>query len=247
MKKKGTLIIISFLTIILIGKKVNAKEIYYTNSKGVSFTKEQYDFYTYLTHDGYQEYVTQEMLDEIVNDNISTIQKKVIRLCPTDLKEPKRREDNTYVATSAKALSMGQYCSSISCRVFCELEWLGEPNVKSHDVMGSYLSGPTRVSVPSTTVSSSVHTGTHETVVYDTNGFGALIQVPNGDDIFIDQTYTYSGTGIIFYTYQHAMSGISYNNAQLFTIGLGGYGNVLDFYGAALGVYDDMPGVYMNV
>ena len=241
--KKIVGVIVLFL-IFSIGKNVCAKEYYYTNKNGVSFTKEQYDFYTYLTHDGYQEYVTQEMLDEIKNDDLSTIQKKVIRLCPI---ESNRRDNSTFVSTSAKTLSMGQYCSSINCRVFCELEWLGEPNVKSHDIMGSYLSGPTRLTVPSTTVSSSLFSGTHETVVYDTDGFGALIQVPNGDDIFIDQTYVYSGTGTIFYTYQHAMSGISYSNAQLFTIGLGGYGNVLDFYGAALGVYDDMPGVYMDV
>ena len=39
------LFVFLFIMIVVMGKDVYAEEPYYTNSKGVSFTKEQYDFY----------------------------------------------------------------------------------------------------------------------------------------------------------------------------------------------------------
>ena len=85
-------------------------------------------------------------------------------------------------------------------------------------------------------------------MVTDTDGFGTVVKLPDtSDTIHITQSYLYSGTGVIYYTYQHAMYSISLANAQLFYIDLVGYGNVLDFYGAATGFYDDMPGVYVEV
>lgn len=243
-------IVFLFVMAAIVGKNVYAEEIYYTNSKGVSFTKEQYDFYTYLTHDGYQEYVTQDMLNEIAGEDLESLDVKVVRLCPNPFKSASKgqtRDDEAYVATSAKSLAMGRYCTQSYCRVMAEVEWFGEPNITSYDVMGAYLDGPTRVGTPSTFLSTPTTGYEEETIVYDTDGFGAIIQLPAEEGIFIDQTFVYSGTGTIFMSYQHAMSNISLANSQLFNIGLIGYGSVFDFYGAAVDVYDDMPGVHMDV
>ena len=242
-----------FVLVSFLGSNVYAEEIYYTNSKGVSFTKEQYDFYTYLTHDGYQEQVTQEMLDEIAGQDLDSLDVKVVRLCPNEQKSQLRstyntQDDRLKVETSAKSLSMAKYCTPYYCRVLSELEWLGEPNSKSYDLMGAYLDGPTRLAVPTTSVVTTSGSKPEETIKYDTNGFGAVIKLPNeSDPPLISQSFMYSGTGVIFVSYQHAMSSISLADAQLFNIGLIGYGSVFDFYGVAADIYDQMPGVYMTV
>lgn len=243
------LLILLFIVISIIGKNVYAEDIYYTNSKGVSFTKEQYDFYTYLAHDGYQEHITQEMLDEIKGEDLDNIDAEVVRICPLpdNFGKNHNREDNTYISTSAKALSMGKYCVSGVCRIISELEWLGEPTVKSYDVMGSYLDGPTRLGTPIVFVSSTDDFSYEETIKYESDGFGAVVKIPTGDDVMIDLTFTYQGTGTIFVSYQHAMIGITYANSQLFNIDYYGYGNVFEFYGNAVGIYDNMPGVHMDV
>lgn len=234
-----------FVITIFMGQEVYAKEVYYTNSKGVSFTKEQYDFYTYLTHDGFQEYVTQDMLDEIAGADLSKIKVKKVGICPN----PPTRDDNTYIITSAKSLEMSNYCFGGSCRVYSEVEWFGDPTVKSYDLYGTYYDGTvSRIGPPVLVITSSDSGDDEETINYDTDGFGAVVQVPQtGDDIIMDLTYLYSGTGTVFVSYQHAMSPITLANAQLFNIDLIGYGGVFDFYGAAVGVYDQMPGVHMDV
>ena len=238
--------VLLFAVICISYHNVYAEGIYYTNSMGVSFTKEQYDFYTYLTHDGFQEHVTQEMLNEIANEDLDNIEVEVVRICPTS-KVVNRRDDNTYISSGAKSLTMGKYCVSGVCRIISEAEWLAEPNVKSYDVMGAFLDGPTRLGTPDVFVSSSDDFSYEEIIKYENDGFGAIVKIPTGDDVMIDLTFVYQNTGTIFVSYQHAMVGITFANSQLFNIDYFGYGNVFDFYGSAVGVYDNMPGVHMDV
>lgn len=250
--KKGLFLSLVVL-ILLIGSTVHA-ETYYTNHLGVSFTREQYDFYTYVMHDGFQEHVTQDMLDEIAHEDIESIEVSKVSICPNPMQQGNMGnlanplDDNTFVITSAKSLEMTVACNSVNfCRAFAYVEWFGEPNQKSYDVIGAYLDGPTRTSTPMVLVSTEDDFANEEVIKYETDGFGAVVPVIDGDDLMIDMTFPYSGTGGIFISYQHAMSYISLANAQLFNIDFVGYGNVFDFYGAAIGVYDEMPGVHMDV
>ena len=57
------------------------------------------------------------------------------------------------------------------------------------------------------------------------------------------QEYDVKGTGILYASYQHAMSTISLPSSKCYTVNFGGYGGVFDFYGNAYGVYDQMAGV----
>lgn len=248
--KKG--IVLIFITALFFcGNKVYAEE-YYRNHFGVSFTQEQYDFYTNLMHDGFQEAVTQEMLDEIANEDLDTYVINRVKLCPmpTIEREPggNLRDDNLYVITSAKSLEMVNACNVYgSCRMYAFVEWFDEPNQQSYDVIGAYLDGPTRTAPPIVLVSTSDDYSAEEVVLYESDGFGAVVPVLSGEDLEIDMSFPYSGTGGIFISYQHAMSYISLANAQLFNIDFSGYGNVFSFYGAATGIYDQMPGVHMDV
>lgn len=249
-KEMKYLIMFLLLTILTLGKSVSAKEIYYTNNKGVSFTKEQYDFYTYLTYDGFQKYVTQEMLDEIDGKDLSTLKVEKVGICPTEgLLESYQVQDNgAFYKTSAKALSMGKYCTADFCRIMSQLEWLGDPTNKSHDVMGAYLYGPTRRTDPVTIIGTDDNEYEEDAMKFEGESFGAVFQLPREQNIIVDQTFLYNGSGTIYVSYQHAMKEISLQDSLLFHLDTKGYGAVFDFYGAAADrVYDEMQGVYLEV
>lgn len=251
--KKLLFVVIMLIT--LIGKNVYAEdEVYYTNRNGVSFTREQYDFYTGLMHEGYQEVVTQSMIDDITGVDLDTLDVNIVRLCPNEwntgismgnINHP--QDDTYYIETSAKGLYMGTYCTASHCTATAMVEWFGEPNQKSYDLFGAFLDGPTLLGTPMVMVSSEVYSGSEETIKYETDGFGAVMKVPNGQEVYFDMSFMYTGTGAIFISYQHAMSSISLADSQSFHIDFSGYGNVFDFYGNAIGVYDHMPGVHMSV
>jgi len=240
-----------FAIVVFACKNVYAEEIYYTNHLGVSFTREQYDFYTYLTHDGYQEQVTQDMLDEIAGQDLDDLDVEVIRMCPMQHATLGNvnhvQDDNTYFATFAKSIAMGKYCVSGVCRIVSEVEWFGEANVKSHDLIGAYFDGPSLLGTPTIFLTTDVAYADEETIKYETDGFGAVVVIPEGETAYIDMSFAYQGTGTIFVSYQHAMEPITLANSQLFHIDPIGYGNVFDFYGAAVDVYDGMPGLHMDV
>ena len=205
-------------------------------------------------HDGFQEIVTQEMIDEITGIDLDSLNPRVVRMCPNEwntgvsMRNVNHTMDDTiYIETSAKGLYMGYYCGSTDCTALASVEWFGEPNQKSYDVFGSFLDGTTLVGIPMVSTSSEVTGYSADVIKYETDGFGAVLKVPNGEEVFFDMVYHYQGTGALFISYQHAMSSISLADSQLFHIDFGGYGNVFDFYGNAIGVYDHMPGVHMSV
>ena len=186
------------------------------------------------------------MLDKIADADLSKIKVKKVGLCPNN----PTRDDNLYVTTSAKSLEMSNYCFAGNCKVYSEVEWFGDPTVKSYDLYGSYFNGTvSRVDTPMIFATTSNGDNSDYSIIkYESDGFGGVIELPqNGDDIVLDLIYKYTGTGTIFVSYQHAMSTISLADAQLFNIDLIGYGGVFDFYGAAVGKYDQMPGVHMDV
>lgn len=250
MKKYGLLLLL--VVISFFGKNVFAEEIYYTNSSGVAFTKEEYDFYTDLAYDGYQERVTEEMLNEIKGKDKDSLNVNVVRMCLKDKNDgimTTQNDDNLFIETSAKSLSLSKYCTPFFCRAIAVLEWLGEPTVKSYDAMGAFIDGPTRLTEPDTVLTTDTNLYRAEFVHYEDDGFGALIKLPeeHDDNMIIDQSFMFEGSGMIFMTYQHAKNTISLNDASQFDIDFAGFGNVFYFYGIADKIYDDLPGVYMHV
>ena len=250
MKKYGLLLLL--VVISFFGKNVFAEEIYYTNSSGVAFTKEEYDFYTDLAYDGYQERVTEEMLNEIKGKDRDSLKMNVVKMCLKDKNDgimTAQNDDNLFIETTAKSLSMGKYCTPFFCRVVAVLKWLVEPAVKSYDAMGAFIDGPTRLTDPVTTISTGQGAYDPELVRYQDDGFGAIFKLPEetNENTIIDQSFMFEGSGMIFMTYQHTMYNLTLNEASQFDIDFSGFGNVFDFYGEAFNAYDNLPGVYMYV
>ena len=226
---------------------VNAKEVFYTNDKGFELTEDEYNFFKQV----YGEKFVKKYLDEDVYSQYSDIDFGTVQVTTkTSRQENANRfnpsRDNPIVYSTAKEVRMSKFCG-ILCRIVTTAEWYGEPSVKSYDDIGAYLNGPTRMAPPATAVYSSLSNGMDETTVYDSDGFGAVVLIPQGDDVIVTQAFTYQGTGHIYASYQHAMSQSSLTIAQQFNIDIIGFGHVFDFYGDAFDIYDEMPGVDLTV
>jgi len=243
--KKILLAVVFICTLLLSQKNVYAEEYYYVNDNGVSFTKAAYDFFGEFFYDGFQRYMTQDLFDQFVEEGFD-FENTVIEKASSILKQPGNTRDIPFYDTQSRSIDMSKACG-IVCRVSSTVIWHGTPIVQDYDVMGAYITGPTRITTPVTFINSSQGSDQPAAIVYDTDGYGAVLPVHNASDMIITQSFAYTGNGLIFMSHQHATSQISLTNAQLFTIGLSGYGNVFNFYGAATNVYDQMNGVYLTV
>ena len=248
MKRYMKYLILVICVMTMIGfKNVNAKEVYYTNEKGFSFTQEEYNFFKNVYGKKFvQKYFDQDVYNQYSDIDISTAQVNTKRVSTNGSRQNPMR-DNPYYYTPAKSIRISSVTSPVLNRIVQTVEWFGEPTVKSYDDLGAYLEGPTRITTPYTVIYSSLTNSTEEAIKYDTDGFGAVLQVPNGDDVMATQVFYYTGTGTIYGSYQHAASTSSLSIAQMFNIDVTGFGGVFDFYGDAYYIYDGMIGVDIDV
>lgn len=223
-------------------KEVNAKEVYYTNKNDVALSKEEYDFFTKMYWDGYQESMTKAEYEEFVNMDFLNAEFD----SKTKVFYPMQTRD-TEIATPAKSLKITKLCSD-NCRISVIATWLGNPTTRSYDVIGAYLDGVELQSTPNTSVVSTTETKVALNLKKQANGFGTSLLLPEtGSEIKIRQSYYVSKGGRVYASYQHAMRNSTLPTSQSFNISVFGYGNVFDFYGDAKGVYDEMNGVDIDV
>lgn len=229
----------------------NADDVYYTNSNNVSMTKEEYDFFSEMYWDGYQEYITEALYNKFhtygyFNGTIEKVEydenlnKNIIN------SEPSR---GLIHETTAKKLTMSKSCYGNFCFVDITLQWKGDPNIKSYDVIGALLYGNiTLLTEPDTVLHYSGGNLFYGDEYYVGDGFGTSVKLQNSSsNMIISQSYDLSGSGTLYASYQHATKNITKATSQKYTVGFGGYGGVFHFYGAAVGKFDQMGGVYATV
>ena len=251
MKKKLQVLGILLTAIFTIGisKNVYAKEVYYTTAQGIELTREEYDFLTTFYWSGYPDLMTQAQYDEFVEQNLLTSDvtiKKYTDTRPTLGTVNQNR--STSHSTSAKTLQIGSACLPTKCIMSMLVTWHVDPATKSWDVIGAYFSGVTLKSYSHTYVSTTTQTGYYTNLQTATNGIGNSVKLlEDGDDILISMGFTVTRGGTVYGSYQHAMNDTTLANSMLYNFSIGGYGGVFDFYGTAVGVYDDMNGVDIDV
>ena len=223
--------------------QVDAKEIYYTNSKGVSMTEEEYEFIGQLYRDGFQEHITQELYDNIIENNL--MEREIERKTIVHQDNPLLR--GSYHTTSYKSLSITKSCSSDNCLIILTLDWLANPAVRSYDVMGALFHNVTRLSTPVTFYADSISSNNTGTYKYASDGFGASLKLGTGTDLLITQQFYVSRGGTVFGSYQHATSAITLNQSRDYTFGIAGFGSVFQFGSAGRDAYDGMAGVDITV
>lgn len=245
MKKcsKILVLLILCLTCLFGQKDVSAKEtnIVYTNSNGVSFTQEEYDFFTKMYWDGYQNDMTQDDYNEFVSKDFLNAEFN----SKTVYDAPKTR--GTYFSSNYKSIKISKMCSD-NCRISVVVTWLVNPNIRSFDVIGAYLSGTTLQSTPNTRVVSSTQTKVPLNIKKQEHGFGTSVLLPDtGDNVKLNQDFYVAKGGYVYASYQHAVRNATLTTSQKFNISGVGFGGVFSFYDEAYDVYDDMPGVDIQV
>ncbi len=237
---KLLIVFISFIAV-----QVYAKEVtYYTNDNNVSFTKEQYEFFSSMFYEGYQDLVTQQEFDSYseIEMNPNIVNTKYF------ITQPLIQPFSTSISTTAKTLKISTSSSSTRAYVGVTATWKNDPNVRSYDLMGAYLSGVNLIGSVTTRVSySSGSTGSNEIKNFD-NGFGVSIKLPSsGSNVVVSQSFSTTFGGTIYASYQHATSYISLANSKCYTIGKNGYGNVFVFNNGMGSKFDAMTGVNISV
>lgn len=239
--RKRNLLFLILSSIMIVPTFVLAKEdVYYTNKNGVNLTQKEYDFISNMYWEGYQEFLTQEMYNDLKSDDIFSqpIEKKSIEF------KPKTR--GTVIQDSARTLSITKSCSD-NCLIVTLYEWKGEPTYKGYDVMGAYFEGTTLQNNPFTVVASSVEQSFCTNYKKETNGLGCSFKVVAGNDAQITQSFRVSKGGHVYASYQHAMQTAFLSESQDYTFSYFGYGNVFLFSEKVRHLYDEMNGVDIDV
>lgn len=218
--------------------KAAEEDVYYTNSNNVSFTKEEYDFFTAMYYEGYQDIVTPELFamfeKDVMHPDLVVTKKYTQYVIPTTR--------GTIVSSQYKTLQIS-YAKLTRCNVSISLDWHASPSVRSYDVIGAYLRNVTRVGTPYTTVSAGGITTIENDLKTTDTGFGVSILLPSKDYIKIAQTFNTTTGGEVYASYQHAKSNVSHSDSKNYSIGIAGLGHVFDFDSSVWSKYDAMEGV----
>ena len=242
MKKNLCFLFVLIFSLFIGILSVNAQDYYYINDNGVTFTKDQYDFISEMYYDGYQAYMTEDDMKYFDG----------VKMIPGTVEVKKYMEyDNEYQTrgniheTQSKILQIAKASNviAISCA------WKKSPNVRSYDLIGAYLNGPSIIGTPSAVISYSGGVVYPSATKQPSNGFGAAIKLPTGgNSIIASSTFNISGSGRVYGSYQHAKSSISLANANSYSISSSGLGQV--FYFSNINIrnkYDAMSGVFIDV
>ena len=244
MGKRIGLIIVALIAVMGFSKNVYAESnTYYTTTKDIELTKEEYDFLTQFYWNDYPDYMTKAQYEEFKNSDLLDRKLKVKTLVNPNENSVKSQEHGT----NAKVLKIAAACSN-TCQVNLNLVWTVNPSVRSYDVIGAYLSGVSLISHDMTYVVSTSGTTFFNNIKTAYNGIGNSVKLPaSGSNIIVNMTFTTTTGGVIYGSYQHAMSNTTLPVSKYYNFSLAGYGNVFSFYGSASGIYDGMGGVDITV
>lgn len=254
MKKKYNLIILTtllFAIFMFLTPNVHAEEEpYFTNNNGVSLTEAEYNYIKELYSENYLNLITLDVYNDLVDNGFmfQPIEKKGTLINDNDsLISGGASIQGYFHNTSVKGIIIAKTCNG-NCKMVVTLTWFGVPTIKSYDVMGAYLWGPTRVSNVITSTSSTAQGYSTIEIKEQSGGFGASFKLPqSGTNFQTIQQFTVTPGGTVYATYQHAMVNTTKAISQMYNISLTGSGRVLEFYGDATSVYDQMNGVYIDV
>ena len=189
--------VLSFGLIILTGLIIGAtnvlaeSDIFYTNSNGVTFTKDEYDFFTKMYYEGYQDYMTASDKAYFNGHDLRPDSVERVEIDEDEVKhaiEEPIQTRATVHETGSKKLSIAKSVSTYTI-ISVTLQWKSNPNVRSYDVIGARLSGTSLVNTPTTSLTYSGGSYTSSNTIYPSGGFGTSIKRPSsGSNIKVTQT-----------------------------------------------------------
>lgn len=206
-------------------------------------TEEEYQFIGELYKEGFQNHITQELYDNIINNDLMNRELNKKSVVVQD--NPFAR--GSYHTTSYKSLGIASSCSSTNCFIIISLDWLASPTVRSYDVIGALFHNVTRQSTPVTYYTDSISSNATGTYKYANDGVGASFKLGTGSSLYITQQFYVSRGGTVFGSYQHATKAITLNESRNYNFHISGFGSVFQFGSVGVDTYDGMAGVDIAV
>ena len=245
---RRSLYLVIVLSFFMFVSNAAAKSIYYINDKGVTFTKEEYDFLDYMFWEGSQDLMTQDDYSRFI---ASDIMHGELGQETTQVGSDIMPLDNTQVSDRTGLLKIAKSCDT-TCLISLTFRWQVIPTIKQYDVIGALFVDTESFNTPSVSVSY-----TNTTISYNSNmkrftkgtngssynGFGSSVALPSNDGAVVNATFRVMPGGHIYGSYQHASKEISLANSKKYTLSRAGEGGVFEFTGVAYDVYDRSPGV----
>ena len=239
------IVYLAFFCMMFVGISNVKASTYYTNTKGVNFDKQQYDFISEIYYDGYQDIMTQADLDKMIDKGVIGSEVHKYTLDEDGIINDNLRSTSVYFG--GRTLVIGVGCTSTICLTTLSAQWGGTPSIQSWDVIGFRTYNMTGVDPNLASIAGTGYSATYYTTSTQyksfTNGFGYSVKLGNSSNLGITTSMYSNAGGTAYGSYQHATVDVSLNTSKSYTIGIGGYGSVFHFNGSAYGVYDAAPGV----
>lgn len=245
-----TIVSVAICITLVSGIKVLAmgEEISYINGNGIELTKKEYEFVNEFYGGDFFNNMTQEDYEWIEDLHINTSDIEIETIYSNEFDGNFAQPYGTSFATNSKKISIAKSCNSI-CTIMTNLTWLTNPTIRSFDLIGARLVNTSLANNTITTkITSSNGTEYSSNNKILSNGLGTSVKLPSGaTNIIVQQKFFTKLGGTVYASYQHSTSNISLQTSLCFSIGVNGYGNVFVFYSDAIGKFDQMNGVNINL
>lgn len=247
--KKGLLIImaglVSFASISMVNAASQSDTI--TNKSGVVIPIDKYNALSNIYSSNFMSFMTQEQYDIIKDKDLSKVE--IVETTDADIPNNGISTCATEHTTESKSLTIINNSGYITL----SLSWYKVPTIKKYDVMA--VRKNSSVTLSSGYVFSQYYVSNNTLYVnhdkynqnFD-NGFGATFKIINGTNHEMDFSFTATGSGRIYGSYQHAShSSATLENAMDYTLSGSGYGGVILFNPKIESKFDAMGGVYLTI
>lgn len=226
---------------VVVGVEVKA-DSFYVNPNGIELTESQYNFISELYHDGYQEVLTQEEYDDLVEYNI--FNQPIESNSKTYYENPLGR--STSYTGYSRTITISKSCGT-KCAVTLKTVWSGIPMLQSYDVIGMRFKNTSATLYGSGNVSSSSYNVSYNSSSSNFkstgSGYGYSVKLGNAAGLVITTSATVNTGGTVYGAYEHSTSSISLDTSKSYNITSAGQGSVFAFTGNAVGKFDNVPGV----
>lgn len=218
----------------------------YINDNGIELTEKEYNFVNEFYGDDFFDNMTQDDYKWIEDLDINTnnIEIETIYSIDDNIMQPY----GASYSTNSKKLTIVKSCDSI-CTIITNLTWLVNPTIRSYDVIGArFVNTSLADNTITTKLTSSSGTKYSSNNKVLSNGLGTSVKLPSGaTNISVQQKFFTKLGGTVYASYQHSTSNITLQTSLSYSIGVGGYGNVFLFYSNAVGKFDQMNGVNIDL
>lgn len=221
------------------------------NKNGVSITEKEKKFIDEFYGEQFFENMTIEDYEWISDLNINTSTDITIKSTYSPMINAVNENNikkSPQHQTKSKKISVAKSCNTI-CIIVTNVQWFINPNIRSYDLIGFRFQNTESInSIIDTKVSSTKGTEYFSNNRIFSNGLGTSVKLPEGaTNISIQQKITTKKGGRVYASYQHATSNISLSTSMKYQIGSSGLGGVFIPYDDAIGKFDKMQGVEIDL